>query len=389
MLNYDSFDLNNLILEPITESDILDVFELFSNKAYCKYFMPALLNLDQSNRLISKIQQGKINNKIFNWGIYLKKKVGLFNKSQKGKLIGLILFEKSNLNEACSMISDYSIDIIVNESYSNQKIGVTALAKVVDYLIKPGSFNYVTGWTSPYNFKSIRLFRKLGFTFLGINLNENVVFVKISPTELILNDRILNLASSSFVPVLFSNYSENLKYRNLFDGFPTIETERLLITYFKKGDKLVYQELINEDDIAREFNGSISLQDAENLLCYSFPKAYLECKYITWAIRLKETGEIVGLRDLYVDSPNSPIITQGFIGKKYRNNGFHQECLKACIEFVSKAGFNEIVANCSFSNATAQHILEKLNFRLTDKIDNTTMPWTHQNRLKYKLKLND
>jgi hypothetical protein len=79
----------------------------------------------------------------------------------------------------------------------------------------------------------------------------------------------------------------------------------LLTTYGSLvAQRTLYQSLINQHDIADEFKGPISNEMADNLCRYSLPKAYYDQDYITWAIKEKKTGLIIGMRDLYTDSPD-------------------------------------------------------------------------------------
>jgi len=381
MLKYDSFKLKKYILEPISNSDSDDIFELFSDTEHCKYFMSALKSKSEAEKLIGKINYEKHNNNMFNWGVYLKKNK-LFNTS-KGKLIGLILFEKSLINKNYSMLTDFCIAIIINPQFAHKGIGSIVLEPIVNYLIKLESFRFVSAWTSPYNYKSINLFKKLKFNFIGINASENLVFYKTNSSEVHIINQINNIATSAFVPISFSPFSSDSKYKYVYNGFPEIETERLLLTKFTAADAQDYQYLINQNDISEEFYGPKSIQDSINLVTYSFPKAFLENKYVTWAIKEKKTNTIIGLRNLYTDDNDDYVETQGFIGRNYRGRGFHQEGLKAIVNFTKKSGFSGIVANSSSKNETIKHILKKNGFKIFAPFKLYSSPYDTTDRIKY------
>lgn len=383
MLNYKSFDLDDVILTPISDNDAEDIFDLFSNNGYCKFFRPKLDDVDESSSYIKEVNMGRAMGTIFNWGIY-KKKGGLWGSKKKGKLIGLILFEKSRVNLMLSAASDFCIKIIVNEDYTEKGIAAKSIDHVVNYLTEPGSFKYISGWTSPYNSKTIKLFKKLGFNFLGVNANGVVSFFKTPTHGGSVKMQIVQSSLSSFVPIKFSIHDDNEKYGHLFSEFPMVETENLFLRPFRKTDASRFEELINQDDISPEFDGPVSPQNAQDYVTYSFPKAFIERKYITWAIELKNERKVIGLRDLYVDSPMDPVVTQGFIGKQFRDQGYHQEGLRACISLVRDSGFTDVIANCSQNNQVAKHILEKNGF---SKLSEFNPPFS-VGRIKYGLVLN-
>lgn len=384
MLKYDNLKTDDLILEPVSKKDINDIKELFDDKEYHKYFTQKNSE-DEREEILQKIIDNKANDRAYNWGIYKQEK-SLFNRrKKKGKLIGLILFENSKSNKIYSRISNICLSVITNKLYANKKVATNALNCIVDYLIDKVNFEYVTTWMSPYNYKSVKLFKRLGFICLGINGSENVVFVK---TKNIRRKKdVMNFAREQFVPINFSHLENNSNYKKVFEGFPKIETENLLMTNFVQSDSYRYRELLNQKDIANEFNGPISLEDAENLLTYSFPKGYLECEYITWVIKLKDSGEIIGLRDLYIDKPDLPVVTQGFVDFEHRNQGYHQEGLNACISFLKDSGFGKLITNCDRDNLIAQHILDKHGFKEVANSEGTNLFLNPQNRLKFYLEI--
>jgi|AntRauTorckE5430_2_1112549.scaffolds.fasta_scaffold07329_2 RimJ/RimL family protein N-acetyltransferase len=364
----------DLILDSVTLSDKHDLIDIFKHDEDSHHLA---LNMDDGiESLVSKLKNG-----IPNWGIYEKKK-GIFSSS-KGKLIGLVSLISSGDNEFRIGFSNSRIEVIVNPGYRRKSVASASINKIVDHLIKAGKNGYVAGCVSVYNFGAVELLKNLNFRFSGINRNGEVVFYKAA--NLNIASQIDDFSSQVFVPLGEATYSSDKRYRRFYSGFPEIETERLVLTKFNCDDGLLYQSLINQHDIADEFKGPISNEMADNLCRYSLPKAYYDQDYITWAIKEKKTGLIIGMRDLYTDSPDQPVTTQGFISQSHRGNGFHQEGLKAAINLTEKSGFSSLQVNCSHDNDAIKHILDKFKFNKLQTYRNPAMPWMPATRESYKL----
>lgn len=364
----------DFILDSVTHGDKYDLVDIFKHDEDSNHL--ALNMNDGIESLISKLETG-----IPNWGIY-KKKQGIFS-SKKGKLIGLVSLINTKDNEYRIGFSDSRIEIIINPDYRRQSVASASIDKIANYLVTASKSGCIAGCVSVYNFGAVELFKNLSFRFAGINRNGEVVFYKAAKSTIA--SQIDNYSSQVFVPLGEANYSSDKRYRRFYSGFPEIETERLVLTKFNCDDGPLYQSLINQHDVAGEFKGPISTEMADNLCRYSLPKAYYDQDYITWAIKEKKTGSIIGMRDLYTDSPSSPVTTQGFISQSHRENGYHQEGLKAAIDFTKESGFSSLLVNCSRDNETIKHILDKFKFNKLHTDRNPAMPWTPVTRDRYKL----
>lgn len=377
-----NLNLKQYILKPVKKSDAGDIYELFADYNHCRHFMPALKSKSDAINFVNKVNA---NNKTFNWGIYLKQK--RFFGTSTGKLIGIVLFDKSNQNGIYTMLSDYSLKIIINPQFTQQGIATSALKQVVSYLIQSKNINLLTAYTSPYDYRTISLFKKLNFSFAGINSYEKLVFYKANQSDFRTINQINNIRNSKFVPISFGSFRDDGVFKKIYKEFPEIETDRLILTKFTQNDAEEYQNLINQNDISIEFDGPVSRQDSFNLLTYSFPKAFIENQYITWAIKEKSTNSIVGLRDYFTDHPQKPVISQAFIGQAHRGKGYHQEGLEAIINFTKESGLPGIITNCSNNNEPIKHILKKFEF---EKVGSASNPFLlGGSRNKYFLDLRE
>lgn len=158
-----------------------------------------------------------------------------------------------------------------------------------------------------------------------------------------------------------------INYDKVFSKFPELETKHLKLKAFSKFDFVAYYNMCQDPDYMREFipeGMEVSPTDALNTITQKYTQSFLSKQDITWAIILKGSRErIIGLRDLFIDSPTAPVVTQGFISKEYRNCGYNQEVLNAVIDFLKSADAETLVFNCSADNDVVIHIAEKLGFK--------------------------
>ena len=83
---------------------------------------------------------------------------------------------------------------------------------------------------------------------------------------------------------------------------------------------------------------------------------------ITWIIELKDTKEVVGIRDLFVDDEYKPVTVQGFVGAAYRQQGISREAYGLIIEFARSREVVGIRANTSATNFAAIALLYSVGF---------------------------
>ena len=154
-------------------------------------------------------------------------------------------------------------------------------------------------------------------------------------------------------------------YNMIFRQFPEIETERLKLRAFQESDILDYYKMCLAEDYIELFchNGTyVSEMDAYNTIMFKYPQSFDEQLDLTWAITLKENGILIGIRDLFIDSPTSPIETQGYIKAEHRNKGYNQEIINAIITFLRKTDADSLEFSCYSSNHPVIYIADKLDF---------------------------
>jgi len=158
-----------------------------------------------------------------------------------------------------------------------------------------------------------------------------------------------------------------IDYDKIFSKFPVIETKNLILDQFTENDILSYYQMCQHPDYIMEFipEGLIlSFQDAIGTITQKYPQSFKARQDLTWVIVLKGSNPcIIGLRDLFIDSPYEPAVTQGFITVGHRNKGYNQEILKAVISFLKNANVEQLVFNCNANNEAVKHIAKKMKFQ--------------------------
>jgi len=157
-----------------------------------------------------------------------------------------------------------------------------------------------------------------------------------------------------------------IDYNKVFSKFPDLETENLKLEQFSEFDVMAYYKMCQDPDYVREFipqGMQVSQMDAINTITKKYPQSFKDRQDLTWAVILKEPMErIIGIRDLFIDTPYDPVVTQGFISREYRNKGYNQEVLLAVIKFLKSVGADHILFNCNSDNEPVLHIANKLQF---------------------------
>ena len=157
-----------------------------------------------------------------------------------------------------------------------------------------------------------------------------------------------------------------IDYNFIFDKFPVVTTDRLILRAYVVADQPTLFKMYQDKDVAREFIGEgmfMTFNDALINITTTYPDSFLNRKDISWAVSLKSTGEVIGQRDLFIDHPEEPVLTQGFIRLEYRNKGYNQEVLKGIIEFLRNAKAEMLMFNCGLDNEVVLHLAKKMGFR--------------------------
>ena len=137
-----------------------------------------------------------------------------------------------------------------------------------------------------------------------------------------------------------------------------METERLIIDPLKEADKEDYFTNISHDKRVLE---TFICKYAESLADFDFTP-YLSAKNL-FAIRLKETGKLIGIILYFDETEDSCEIGYG-IGSGYWNRGYAGEAVKRFIEYCfDEAGFKTVYASFFTGNDASCRVMEKCGMK--------------------------
>jgi ribosomal-protein-alanine N-acetyltransferase len=132
-------------------------------------------------------------------------------------------------------------------------------------------------------------------------------------------------------------------------------TERLIIDQIREEDKEDYFNNISHDKKVLE---TFICNYAEDLDSFDFSK-YLNREGI-FAIRLKETGKLIGILTKYLVEGDTVEIGYG-IGSKYWNNGYTTEAVKVFIKYlINEEHFKTVLASFFTNNLASKRVMEKV-----------------------------
>ena len=144
---------------------------------------------------------------------------------------------------------------------------------------------------------------------------------------------------------------------------PILETERLILRPFQLSDADRVQKLAGRKEVAETTNlpHPYSEEMAEEWIKIHEP-AFREGKMATYAITLKDGGELIGAISLMDFTKLSNHARIGFwIGVPYWNKGYCTEAGKAVLEYgFLERRLNRIYTGYMSSNLASGRVLEKL-----------------------------
>lgn len=145
----------------------------------------------------------------------------------------------------------------------------------------------------------------------------------------------------------------------------TIETERLILRKFKITDA---EDMYNNWGKIKDCNKYLPWKTHENIeetkdIINKWIEDYNEQKpdKLNWAIELKTTNEVIGAIGPVNISYNNKNIEIGYcIGKKFWNNGYATEALKALIKYyLLECDFHLIKCGYMSENIASGRVMEK------------------------------
>lgn len=151
----------------------------------------------------------------------------------------------------------------------------------------------------------------------------------------------------------------------LFDKFPILEDERVLLRPVFESDLPLLIVYLNEDEVSREYSLGkkyCDLNEVYNDYILVPNINFNNWGQIMWAIIDKKDNKIIGIRDCWFDSINKPVTIQGFISKDQRNKGFSKFSYNLIINFLNSCSVGKLTANTSSENLPAISLLYSLGF---------------------------
>jgi ribosomal-protein-alanine N-acetyltransferase len=133
-----------------------------------------------------------------------------------------------------------------------------------------------------------------------------------------------------------------------------METERLVIDRVKETDKEDYFTCISHDKKVLE---TFICNYAENIDDFDISR-YVGNDGI-WAVRLKETGRLIGILTLFDETDSSCEIGYG-IGSEHWGNGYTTEAVKRFLEYLfEEKGLRTVHASFFTGNEASRRVMEK------------------------------
>jgi ribosomal-protein-alanine N-acetyltransferase len=167
--------------------------------------------------------------------------------------------------------------------------------------------------------------------------------------------------------ILFKKDKMNYKINDdVFNVFPNLETNRLLLTEFAKTDSKELFKLRSDERVLKylDRDSHKSVEESE-LMIEEMIKSYNNKEGINWIIRKKDTLDVIGYIGYWRMIRLNVRAEIGYAMKpEYWGNGYMQEALTKVIEF----GFNtfrlhSIEGNVNPNNLSSLKLLEKLGFK--------------------------
>ena len=133
-----------------------------------------------------------------------------------------------------------------------------------------------------------------------------------------------------------------------------METERLMLDSIKESDKEDYFINISHDKKVLETFICRYAETVEEFDFSSYPG-----RQDLFAIRLKETGRLIGILTCFDEKDGSCEIGYG-IGSRYWNQGYATEAVRSFLEFLfTEKGLHTVYASFFTGNDASRRVMEK------------------------------
>lgn len=154
--------------------------------------------------------------------------------------------------------------------------------------------------------------------------------------------------------------------KSIFNPFPSLTTERLLLRKLKETDEEVIF-LLRSDEKVNEYiiRTKLKNKDQAGIFITIILEGIIFNKWIYWAIRLKANPELIGTICLWNFSRDRTVAEIGYeLRPDYQGKGIMNEAMKAVLHYgFQKLNLKKIEAYTHRFNYPSTRILEKNNFK--------------------------
>ncbi|MBH9964835.1 GNAT family N-acetyltransferase [[Bacillus] enclensis] len=149
----------------------------------------------------------------------------------------------------------------------------------------------------------------------------------------------------------------------IYYGTPSIETERLLLQKFTLTNTLaafdnwLSDERVSDNRVSAAHQSVSETKERVNRILSDYESE----EFCYWAIKLKESGELIGEIDLYdMEEATGNCEVSYSLGYRWWNKGYSTEALRAVVEFgFTKMKLHKISAAHNTDNPASGRIMNK------------------------------
>lgn len=145
-----------------------------------------------------------------------------------------------------------------------------------------------------------------------------------------------------------------------------IETERLVIRKFEKGDFEAFHSFMT-DPKATKYLLFSDEQKTENgireLFDYTINSYSEDMDAVSFAIAIKNTNDYVGSVGYAPDFNGKDIQIYWSINREFQNNGYATEATKALLQNLKSQSEKKIRAYCHIENASSEAVAKKVGMK--------------------------
>ncbi len=146
-----------------------------------------------------------------------------------------------------------------------------------------------------------------------------------------------------------------------------VETERLVLGSFERGDIDTLQAYRDDPEVARyqSWDGMTRAEANELIARQAGREPGTAGEWYQFAVRLKPDGRLVGDFGLFIDAHDARLGELGFtFDRAYQRRGLATEATQALLRFAfATLGLHRVKAGVDCRNVPAIRLLERLGFR--------------------------